>query len=200
MFQHYLKKPDAAYLLWWTIGIACYGSGTLVESLNTIYGWSEVKFRAWYITGALLGGWPLATGSVYLLFKKRTANIMTAVGLFIILTASVLTVMSPINHQLVDGDRLTGNVLEWKFIRYITPFINIYAFIFLVGGALFSALQYSKSSKYKSRFLGNLAIAIGGLLPGIGGTFPNWLKSLQWRVDSTAKILCTSHSCSYAMF
>ena len=62
-------------------------------------------------------------------------------------------------------------MLEWKFVRYITPFINTYAFIFLVGGAVYSAIRYIRSKKCKERFIGNLAIAIGGLLPGIGGTY-----------------------------
>jgi hypothetical protein len=171
MLRHYQQKPTAIYLLWWTIGIACYGAGTLIESMNTVFGWTEWKFKAWYITGALLGGWPLATGSVYLLFKKRTANVMTIIGLTIIVTASILTILSPINQQFVDGNRLTGKVLEWKFVRYITPFINTYAFIFLVGGAVYSAIRYIRSKIYKARFIGNLAIAIGGLLPGIGGTY-----------------------------
>ena len=29
--------------------------------------------------------------------------------------------------------RLTGKVLVWKYVRLITPWVNIYAFIFLVG-------------------------------------------------------------------
>jgi hypothetical protein len=53
----------------------------------------------------------------------------------------------------------------------MTPFINLYAFIFLVGGAVFSAVKYSKNTRYKKRFTGNLLIAVGGLLPGIGGSF-----------------------------
>lgn len=47
----------------------------------------------------------------------------------------------------------------------------MYAFIFLVGGALYSAVKYSKNIHYKKRFTGNLLIVIGGLLPGIGGSF-----------------------------
>lgn len=52
----------------------------------------------------------------------------------------------------------------------ITPFINIYALIFLVGGAFYSAWKYYKTQDFRGRFWGNLFIAIGGLLPGIGGT------------------------------
>ena len=68
------------------------------------------------------------------------------------------------------GEKLNGNVLEWNFIRLITPFINIYAVIFLVGGAFYSAAKYFKHKEFKGRFWGNVLIAIGGILPGIGGT------------------------------
>jgi len=47
-----------------------YGVGTLTESITTLFGWSEWVFRAWYISGALLGGAPLAQGTVYLLMPK----------------------------------------------------------------------------------------------------------------------------------
>ena len=79
--------------------------------------------------------------------------------------------MSPVDYSLVEQTRLTGHVLVWKQVRLITPFVNIYAFIFLVGGAAYSAYRYSKDIKFKSRFLGNVFIALGGLLPGIGGSF-----------------------------
>jgi len=89
----------------------------------------------------------------------------------IILAATILVLLSPIDHSLVEPTRLTGKVLVWKKVRWITPFINVYSFIFLVGGAFYSAYRYSKDSTYKNRFWGNLFIAVGGLLPGIGGSF-----------------------------
>jgi hypothetical protein len=41
----------------------------------------------------------------------------------------------------------------------------------LVGGAVYSAVYYFKKSDRQAQFKGNIFIAIGGLLPGIGGTF-----------------------------
>ena len=41
----------------------------------------------------------------------------------------------------------------------------------MVGGAAYSAYRYSKDTNYKNRFWGNIYIAMGGLLPGIGGSF-----------------------------
>ncbi len=40
-----------------------------------------------------------------------------------------------------------------------------------MGGAILSAWRYRRRREARHRFLGNVAIAIGGILPGIGGTF-----------------------------
>ncbi|MBL7870306.1 MAG: hypothetical protein JNM78_01745 [Cyclobacteriaceae bacterium] len=171
LYKHWVYKNKPSYLFWWTAGVLCYGLGTLTESIVGVFGWSEPVFKAWYVLGALLGGFPLAQGSVYLIFNKRTADIMMGVIVSVIVIASILVVMSPVDYSLVEPTRLTGHVLVWKKVRLITPIVNIYAFIFLVGGAAYSAFRYSKDSRFKSRFLGNVFIAVGGLLPGIGGSF-----------------------------
>ncbi|HEU4880521.1 MAG TPA: hypothetical protein VFT21_13785, partial [Gemmatimonadaceae bacterium] len=68
------RERGGTHHVWWIIGMLTYGAGTLTESLTTLTGWHEPVFRAWYITGALLGGAPLAQGTVYLLMNRRTAN------------------------------------------------------------------------------------------------------------------------------
>ena len=171
LYNHWNTKGKPSYLFWWTLGVLCYGLGTLTESIVGLFGWSVWVFKSWYILGALLGGFPLAQGSVYLMFSKRTADIMGGVVVTVIVIASVLVLLSPIDYTLVESTRLTGKVLAWSKVRLMTPIINIYAFIFLVGGAFYSAYRYSKEGIYKNRFLGNLFIAFGGLLPGIGGSF-----------------------------
>jgi hypothetical protein len=170
LYSHWKKNTSSYHVFWWMIGVLTYVAGTITESINVLAGFSVANFKAWYITGALLGGAPLAQGTVYLLCKRKTANILTAILITVIVSASVLVVLSPVNTELIAG-KLSGKLLGWKFIRYITPFINLYAFIFLVGGAIYSAVKYAKTRQYRKRFTGNLLIAIGGLLPGIGGSF-----------------------------
>lgn len=171
LYKHWVYKNKPSYLFWWMIGVLCYGLGTLTESIVGIFHWSEPVFKSWYILGALLGGFPLAQGSVYLIFQKRTANIMMYVVMSVIIIASVLVILSPIDYSLVESTRLTGKVLVWKNVRLITPFVNVYAFVFLVGGAVYSAYRYSRDIQFENRFIGNIFIALGGLLPGIGGSF-----------------------------
>lgn len=170
VFRRWRARKPAPHLFWWALGIAMYGVGTLTESLTTLFGWNEVMFRSWYISGALLGGAPLAQGTVYLMLERRTANRMSAVLAAVILAAATAVVLSPIDHSLVETHRLTGAVMEWRWARWFSPFINIYAAIFLIGGAALSAWRYRGSAALRHRFIGNCWIALGALLPGIGGT------------------------------
>jgi hypothetical protein len=156
-------------MLWWAMGVALYGVGTLTESITTLLGWSEPVFRAWYISGALLGGAPLAQGTVYLLFSRKVADRLALALVLVVLVASACVLATPITYELVEPHRLTGRVMEWQWVRAFSPFINTYAFIFLVGGAVLSAWRYRRSRDTYHRFVGNVFIAVGALLPGIGG-------------------------------
>ena len=171
LFRHWRRKPTSLYLMWWMIGVIMYGIGTFTESLTTLLGWQEWIFRSWYISGALLGGAPLAQGTIYLLFSKKKANILTAVLLIFIAVASFFVLLTPINTSLVEPHRLSGSVMEWQWVRAFSPFINLYAVFFLVGGAIWSAWKYWREGASSGRMWGNIWIALGAILPGIGGTF-----------------------------
>ena len=169
VFRRWSERRPAPHLFWWSLGIAVYGLGTLTEALTTLFGWNEWVFRSWYISGALLGGWPLAQGTVFLMFSRRTATRMAyAVGA-VVLVAATMVVLSPIDYALVESHRLTGSVMEWQRARLFSPFINTYAAIFLIGGAVVSAWRYRGDADARHRFIGNCFIAVGALLPGIGG-------------------------------
>jgi hypothetical protein len=170
LFRRWRQKPGAIYLMWWTIGVLMFGVGTTTESLTTLFGWNPVVFKLWYICGALLGGAPLAQGTVYLMLRRKTAHILTVILVVFVGLASIFVILSPLNMTLVEPTRLSGSVLAWSWVRLFSPFVNTYALIFLVGGAAWSAWQYWKKGS-SSRVLGNVLIAAGALLPGIGGSF-----------------------------
>ena len=170
IFQRYRQHPERLHLFWWALGVATYGVGTFTEATTTLIGWNEPTFRAWYISGALLGGAPLAQGTVYLLLSRRTAHALTAVLLVFVAVASAAVVMSPIDYTQVEAHRLTGRVLEWQWVRRFSPFVNMYAVVFLIGGAILSALRYSANPAMRHRVIANVLIAAGAILPGIGGT------------------------------
>jgi hypothetical protein len=171
LYKRWKATPSARYLMWWTFGIAMYGVGTFTEALTTVFGWSEPVFRAWYISGALMGGALLATGTVYLVMSKRVADRIAVSLMTYIAIAATFVLTTPIVSQMVEPNRLSGAVMEWTWVRLFSPLVNVYALVFLVGGAFWSAWKYWKVGDASSRVLGNIYIAVGALLPGIGGGF-----------------------------
>ncbi len=170
VFRRWRTKPESTHLLWWSIGIFVYGLGTFAEGYTALFGWHAPIFRLWYIVGALLGGAPLAQGTVYLLLPKKTATRL-AVGFVIAATiCSLFVILSPLDASLAHDKKLTGDVMEWTWVRGLAPFLNLYAFIFLVGGAVYSAFKFHEDAENR-RMVANIFIAVGALLPGIGGSF-----------------------------
>jgi len=180
IFDRYKKRNfKGRHLFWWGLGVIVYGMGTFAEGYITLFGWNPVIFKFWYIVGALLGGAPLAQGTVWFLLKETTARRLTYALVSVVIVAAFLVTLSPINYDLVNPNLPSGKVLEWQWTRGFSPFINLYAVIFLVGGAILSAWRFrkrtpdgdSKNLVRKDRFIGNVLIAIGAILPGIGGVY-----------------------------
>ena len=159
------------HLMWWAFGVFAYGLGTALEGSITVLGNSIALNKAWYIAGALLGGWPLAQGSVYLLTPRRFATITSAITIPFIILASVAVVLSPVRLEQFDPVKPGGAILAWTWVRWLTPFINLYAVVFLIGGAAWSAYRYLLSGDHPRRAAGNICIALGAMLPGVGGSF-----------------------------
>ena len=163
------QRGWAPHLVWWGIGVFFYGVGTALESAITLAGNTPGLTRWWYLAGAILGGYPLATGSVYLLARRRLAHGLTAISLALVLFASVMVLITPIDASAIEPHRPSGAVLQWQWIRLLTPFINGYAALFLIGGALWSAVRFALARGNGARAAGTALIAVGGILPGIGG-------------------------------
>ena len=170
LLRRYLKKGRGTHLLWWAAGVFFYGVGTALEATVTLAGNSVFLNKAWYIAGALLGGYPLAQGTVYLLLRRRTANVLSMISVPVIVIAAIFVILSPVNIEKLQPHKPDGNVLDWYFVRLFTPVINIYAMIFLIGGAVLSAIRFGRHLATRHRAIGNWFIAIGALLPAIGGS------------------------------
>ncbi len=163
------RMKGGSHLLWWSIGVFTYGLGTFLESVITLYGNTPFLNKSWYVAGAILGGYPLAQGSVYLHLKKKHANLLTAITVPFIIFAAVCVFLSPTAPEFLQTHRPSGNSIGWQWVRLLTPFINTYAAVFLIGSAFWSAVRYSKIENGKNRAIGNILITIGAILPGIGG-------------------------------
>jgi hypothetical protein len=169
LLQRYRQRGYGAHLLWWAAGAVTYGLGTALEASITLLGNSVALNKVWYIAGALLGGYPLAQGTVYMLLPRRRANILTACTAPLIVVLSLLVVLSPVRLEALDAARPSGAILEWQWIRAFTPLVNGYAAVMLIGLAIRSAIRFMRRRRTYYRMVGNWFIAIGAILPGIGG-------------------------------
>jgi hypothetical protein len=169
LLQRFRAKGEGVHLLWWAAGVATYGIGTGLESVITLAGNSAWLNKWWYVMGALLGAYPLAQGTVYLLLRRQIANRLSVITLPLVFAMVVLVVLCPVNLEVLDPVRPSGRVLVWSWLRWFTPLINCYAAIFLVGGAVLSSWRFAKKRATRQLAVGNAFIAIGAIMPGFGG-------------------------------
>ncbi len=175
VLRRWARTRTSPALLIWGIGLIFFAIGSFTESLYAIFGWSEswgeFNLRIWYLFGAVLVAAWLGQGTVFLLWKRiaRPSFIILSIaslyGIYAVFSA-------PVNPTplLDDAAELTGKGVLPTSVRIITPFFNIYGVITLVGGALWSAYYYLRQRTEPHRMVGNLLIAAGAMLPGIGGS------------------------------
>jgi hypothetical protein len=175
VFKRYLSRRGE-HLLLWAIGMTMYGIGGFCEAYYGVFGWNSLVFRLWYLFGAMLVAAWLGQGTVYLLAKKRWANIlMIILGLASIFGALRVfgATLDPaaMRTSLHTGSELNGYAITSGGVRLLTPFFNVYGTVTLVGGAAYSAYIFWRKRILLHRVIGNVLIAAGALLPAFGGAF-----------------------------
>ena len=171
VLQRYYVRRRLCFLFW-GIGLAMFGIGSLSETLLA-YGWNAWVFFAWYLFGAVLTAAWIGQGTVYLLIKKRRAHILTVVlvtasiiaAIMLLRTmpdldSSIYTAEEPISEQYRD---IMPEISDGGYVRLTTPFFNIYGLITLVGGALYSTYLFWRKRVLPNRVIGNVLIAVGAL-------------------------------------
>ncbi len=168
-----IPKHWPPHMAWWGLGVVTYGLGTALESLIAIGGNSALLTRLWFWAGAILGGCPLATGTVYLLCRRTLAHWLTALAVVVIIAGSILVFLSPIRPEALEAHRPGRHAIlwmDWTSLKLLVIGINMYALIWFVGGAAYSSVYFFRKRTNRNRAIGTALIAVGGLLPAVGGT------------------------------
>jgi hypothetical protein len=175
IFKRYSIKRRP-HLLLWGIGMLFYGIGGFCEAYFGAFGWNALIFRMWYLFGAILVAAWLGQGTVYLLAKRRTANILMVILGIASLYAAIRIFGAELDPSLLTssvhtGSELSGHAITTPGIRSLTPFFNLYGVVTLVGGAVYSAWIFYRKRVLLHRTIGNILIAVGALAPAFGGAF-----------------------------
>ena len=143
VFKRYRNK-GGAHLFLWGLGMTFYGIGGFCEAYYGAFGWNPLVFRLWYLFGAILVAAWLGQGTVYLLAKRRWANISMAILAVGSLYAAIRVFSAELDPSLLTtsvhtGSELSGHAIVTSGIRTLTPYLNLYGVVTLVGGAVYSA-------------------------------------------------------------
>jgi len=175
VFRRYLAR-HGSHLLLWGIGMTMYGLGGFCEAYYGAFGWSPLIFRLWYLFGAMLVAAWLGQGTVYLLAKRKWANVLMIVLGLASLYGAIRVFGAQLDpaamgSSLHTGNELSGSAIVSGGVRSLTPLFNVYGTLTLVGGAVYSIYIFWRKRILPHRVVGNVFIAIGALLPAFGGTF-----------------------------
>ncbi len=169
VLARFLRRRTLALLVW-ALGLFLYTAGVFGEAWHRAFGWQEGIFRLWYLCGAMLTAAYLGQGTVYLLLPRRMAHIL----MVLLVLVSLLGLHQVLVAQLqpVERDKpLTGTaIVGGSFARSLTPVLNVYGTVALVGGALYSAWRTWRRRENPDRMIGNILIACGAMAPALSGT------------------------------
>jgi hypothetical protein len=115
---------------------------------------------------------------VYLLWRKGNIarNIQMALLLVCVMTLPWMLLLTPLDgshwYPGADMTQIFASVMPpfRGSVRVFAPVMNVWGTVALVGGAVWSAWLFRRKQIMRNRVVGNWLIAVGGLLPALGGT------------------------------
>ncbi len=166
--QYFARRTP--FQLVWAIGLFMYCISTVTEFWAETYGLNDLVYRLWYFFGAICVAAYLGQGTVYLLARRRAAHIIMGILLLasIYSAAKIFTTSIDLSHLTT----LSATAMPAD-VRLLAPFFNVYGTVALVGGAIYSAWIFWRRRIFPHRVTSNILIALGALLPAIGGS---WLR------------------------
>jgi hypothetical protein len=172
------RVRHGAHLLLWGIGLLLYGIGTLTEVIM-LFTYNELALKLWYLCGAMLTAAWLGQGTVNLLVRRRgVATTLNIILVIVSLLALVLVLLAPVTLAAANYNPALPLSAQYKeiltrsgIVVLLTILLNIYGTLTLIGGAIYSAYIFWRKKVLYNRMVGNILIAVGALLPAIGGSF-----------------------------
>jgi hypothetical protein len=172
------RVRHGAHLLFWSIGLALYGIGTLTEVIS-LFTFNALALKLWYLCGAMLTAAWLGEGTINLLVRRKgIAPTLNVILIVVSLVSLALVLLAPITPAAANFNPREPLSAQYRDILtrsgamvLLTILLNTYGTFTLVGGAIYSAYIFWRKRILFNRMLGNILIAIGAIMPAIGGSF-----------------------------
>jgi len=171
LLRRYAQRRRPAELAW-AVALLMYAAASAALALGQIDGWSNREYEVYWTLGAVLNVPYLALGEVYLLNPKRrrVGDALTLVVLFatgFALNAVRRATLDP--TALLKDLPLGKDVFRSDALPYRLAQIFAYpAYVFLIGGCVWSLVKMRGNPALRDRFAGTLWIAVGATIVAIG--------------------------------
>lgn len=185
LLRDYIARPRPDKVTW-TIAFAIFGAAALAEFVGSVFGWTALLARAYYVAGATIVVGYLALGELYLLLPKKYVDKLAAGMVAVTAMAVGLILNTPVGptlesegwHALEPGTGLTA----------MTIAINSIGTVILVGGCVYSAVRFKKMGIMRNRMVGLSLIAVGTLVVASGGTLTRLGNAEYFYIAMTAGV------------
>ncbi len=169
VYRQYVDRRRP-YQLVWSVALLVFMLGSFCQFIAERNGWTDLIYRVWYYSGAMLAAAVLGQGTIYLMAPRRFAHASMGVLGFVAGVGLGLSAAVPVDlTRALDHGAVTGNGFPLFMLLLLVP-LNTYGTVALVGGALWSVFKFWRKRTMGRRALGTLLIAIGGLTVALGGT------------------------------
>jgi hypothetical protein len=164
----------------WGAALAMFAVASLALTVGVASGWSPLGFKAYYLFGAILNVPWLGLGTVLLLGRPAVARGYLAALVAFTAASVVLLAAAPVTAADLAG-KLVPEGRDFLPVadRVLAVVGNVAGTLIVVGGAVASGLALRHQRHLRSRFEGNLLIALGVLLAASGGVFAFLARSEQ---------------------
>jgi hypothetical protein len=155
------RRPN---VLAWSVALGMFSLASAAAAYGSLFDWSPLTFRTYYLFGAVLNVPALALGTLYLLAPRRWADgaallliIGSCAAAFVVFNADLVT-------AALDTDGIPrGSEVLSEDVRLLSRYFSITGFLVVVGGALWSAARLARRRQPNLKRLAtaNLLIALG---------------------------------------
>ena len=153
----------------WTIAFLVFAAASGAEVAGSVFGWSSLLTRVYYLSGAVLVVGLLALGELYLLLPGRLPAVTPGLAILVSALAATTVWNAPIDAGALQSQGWSA-IERGPFLIALAASINAGGTAVLVGGAIYSAWRLRTIGGSRQRALGCLLIAAGTILVAAGGT------------------------------
>ncbi|HEX8218150.1 MAG TPA: hypothetical protein VF914_02930 [Chloroflexia bacterium] len=181
LLNRYFSGKRRPHELAWAVAFLLFAIGAACQVYADVTGgWNPLLARTYYLTGAILNVGFLALGTMFLLFRGRTA----AIALWVTLALTAFAIYSLYTVPIDIRPLADSHFVEYSALftadrtpRWLAAIFSGGGTVIVIAGALYSGIVFWRKRIMKDRMIGVFLIALGTFLVAFGGTIKGLMSN-----------------------